>query len=160
MDSTHRFKWTLITCTCTVDELNARTGCSVTVFGQNIWVLGGGSHGSRVSVPNTETLQWRDVRPSLGNASFTPFHCAASFEDRIFICGIRLGAALRSVDDVFAFGVVTNELTRVPTYNTQKRPSYGVNSVVEMYAPTSTLAFVCGSLYGGKLHLLDLTTWT
>ena len=167
MDTATRFEWRSIRCSGTGDEVSLRVGCSATLVGHCIWVIGGVGYERRVSVLDTEARSWKDVDAQLGERDFNPCHAAGLFEDKILIFGVRsLRPAARDSYQVFAFDVVTTELVFIPTFNSKDKPIAQFNLTVELYAPTSTMAFIGGTMQDtrdarpAKLHLLKMDTLT
>ena len=167
MDAATRFNWFQRDCIGRGDELNHRVGCSATLVGKYIWVLGGNKSQARVSVLDTVTERWKEVSAQLHGVELRQFHAAMLFEDKLLIIGTRLAETRENVpSDFFAFGLVTNELMPLPTYNAQNRPTWAVNSAIELYAPARKLAFVGGrdrrrqEVGHLKLRVLNLDTMT
>ena len=166
MTGATRFAWYERDCRGRGDELNNRVGCSATLVGKYIWVLGGTRTSTRVSVLDTVSENWKEVEAQFHGVELRPFHAAMLFEDKILVIGTRFTATgIGNLGDLFAFDLLTNELMPLPAYNAKDMPFWRVTSAIELYAPAGQIAFVAGRLRSQEvghleLRLLNLYTMT
>ena len=168
MDTATRFKWNVRICSGNGDELKNRVGCSATLVGHYIWVLGGSKSETRVSVLDTASYKWREVTVNLYSLELLKFHAAKLFEDKILVVGARRrydDQRLGLPGDFYGYDLVTNELVHLPIHNERDIVSSWRIRAGELYTPSSTLAFVCGrekeqDQVHLRLKLLNLETMT
>ena len=165
MNTGTKFHWTKVKAEGGLfSAKNNRQGCSATLLGHFIWVIGAG--GSRsFSLLDLKKKAW--VTHSVENDRFRfQLHSASLFQDQILLLWARriLGNALFSepFDEVLVFDPVLNELRIKPTFG-DSRPKYSKSHTIDICAEKQVLVLFGGSDNEGwlfdQLHLLDVTSW-
>lgn len=144
---------------------NNRYGCSATLVGHFIWVIGGYRFEKCFSVLDVKNKAWRSLLVENDTLLFR-LHDASLYQDQILLAWAKRKhtspAITEPLQEVLTFDPVMNELHIKPTCGSS-RPRYSESHTINICENEQFLV-----LFGGRanefrqseqLHLLDLTTW-
>ena len=137
-------------------------GCTATLIGSYVWLVGGVGGDSEIFVLNLNSNEWEAVQ--FEGLQFIEFvmHTTSLCEDKLLLFGLQRGSGVGLVDcnELVAFDPVLKELQIIPTYG-RSRPTYRHGHSADICERLRLLA-----LFGGfagtmksQLWVLDLTTW-
>ena len=144
-----------------------RFGCSATLLGHYIWVIGGFGLRDSYTLLDLKKQRWIDV-PMQHKENQMQLHSANLFEDCILLFGVEVESMhlSRQSNELFKLDPVLKEVTVVPTYGGENKPEFRRSHSMELYEPEELLVLFGGQPYAIttelQLYLLDLRSkvWT
>ena len=165
MNTGTKFHWTKVDADGSLFSARSnRHGCSATLLGHFIWVIGAGGSNS-FSLLDLKKKAW--AIHSVENDRFRfHLHSASLFQDQILLLWARRSREYNFFPEPFrevlVFDPVLSELRIKPTFG-DLRPKYTDSHTIDICAKMQVLVLFGGSDNEGwlfdQLHLLDLTSW-
>ena len=163
MDTCTTFEWKLQTGTRTGTEEGAlgRFGCSATLLGHHIWVIGGFISPRSCYILNVNTRTWEPVHVNNVFTGGLILHSASLFQDKVYLFGAVLSGTGFRTDKLWALDVVTRDIEIKSTYGGYARPDGRRAHSTDVCETLGILALFGGSpeVTEDQLWILDLFTW-
>ena len=163
MDTCNVFKWERKAGTRWEGSANIRghLGCSITLIGHHIWVLGGIGNSGNMCVLDLTNDTWSKLSITLPrDDAITMFsHSANLFEDGIFLYGVQCN--LTESNNLYVLDPVLNEVRLQHTYGGPPREQSNKWRPADICEALDLFVFCSPSPLDETVPvLLDLNTWT
>lgn len=147
-------------------ETENRFGCSATLLGHYIWVIGG--YGvAKYSLLDLNQKAWINV-PVTAEAFKFQLHSASLYEDAILLYGAKVEVEEEhprtETRELMIFDLVLKEVEVIPTYGGKSRPNQKEAHTTDICEAEKLLVMFGGRPFPSQAHnqlyLLDLSSWT
>ena len=169
MDTAVQFLWHRVKATGGGQETEYRFGCSATIIGNFLWLMGGPAMNRRIALLDLNERVWKEVKFPQSNTYNLLLHSATLYGDGIVLMGVRrvFPLAPRSYEsgELHVFDPVLCELRIVPTFGEgAQKPGFRKSHTMDLYEEENTLVLFGGLPHANspnqQLFLLNMTSKT